>query len=1434
MTIGNPWEGSNEQDEVNNKQQTISKKFEDLRWEWQINDFIDAQSTYNLSEINDEFLDEKTKKFFSENSSKKEEFDKLEPEEQKKLKETFSKSLERVYISKKEIVSDLKKTFSNNYDLSEEQISKLEESLKWLKLQDSRQRSEKETDKTKIDLKELSMFKSFQEDFLVELWFFKDRSEIVLKKDSDFEIWNIFGTDKIEFKSKTDKLKVLTLIRDWKSTSRIEIDDLKAALKYIPAENKAKIFEYFISKISLEDLKLVWFLTDEKANEIKENLIKKYKDNWENINIKKEDLDESLIFIDDNFIVNELVSSEKIESLLVREVAKEMNQLKKDTINHINENSILSKLKPEWNENNINNSFIDYIKKNPLQGVSNIENLQNWNFIVLETKKPDWTIHRMVQKIEKVDDWSTLDWKSIKLSNYTSFYGVLKTPSKTDNFLYTNFYEFLQTPKYASWAWEETKIDFLTEEEYNYYLEGKTKQEDWEYKVTEKPILKVEKDEWAVDLAELKAKIDIIDPNWKAYDITTKWKTTFSVWNPWDKDYWCYSIKEIDWGKITLSSKDYKTWIFETLDFGDFLKAFEKKEAKRWAFIWVREPFMLEFFKMKAFEGRFEFKDGKLIEKAEKWEKARNLEYLVNSKWEAIKIEEFWHDFVNVCIWDLKEEKAKDWKSTKRTFSHGWITRMSYEDFYAYINNVKKDDEKGSWQAFFPNEKEQKPTDVKEADRKFSVGKALMSFYCMADITAGLKMLPNLIEDYLKQWSSIRSAKFALALGKNLPDDVRLQLQSKVESEQKKTVEWLVDKRIFLDSTEFVPIIDKVITNSASEDYEVEAALMAILKKYWKLYRWDLAKHSWTFIWYKALWGKPNDALFNDVRKEYEKRGKPFTEEALIEELLKIQSTPVYIDGKLNPKWRAKYGITRKRRSKFGKDFGWYVKAWIKDELEDGKAKTEWMLSVDSVIGYALWEFSKLAHNNWIWAMDVVWDKWWTAAQMNMLPHIITSTGLSQSLWDSTLTSLWKKSLNKPYPALHFCKTKEDVKTYRNVCGALVNRMNISEGDKKLFYSSINDNLKEQDRIKAATEFYSKHWEELNKKLTINQDPIIFLEKDKNPDFKRYYDMLKDLYFEMKSEYSIEKGSVEAGTYNFDHSLPFFTGWFGFMFKSYSINTEKWSPANPETKVWNSEIEKIFKWISKMDLDVADKKKIFEYTFKNVEILISGALWGAKNLERAKRWEYPFIQKLKKSVFLELSYDNRDDWYQDTDSFKNLMEGQWEKYKAKFIDNAVPEEREKSQFEQVKEARETFNNKELDVLRWRLKASDLKWEETIKWEEAIKNKVWSIIESDELELDEEELEEKQEECLNILEKLKRTDNKDSEQANIVEKISKDWLWKKTKKDKDKNSDNFVHPFYWKMKILLVDWELDYNTFRIDLPKWYGIIKNANGKITYKK
>lgn len=1393
---------SEEQNELKN--QSI-KKFDDLVVDEYISEYVSKQD-FNLSNIDSEFLNKHKILFLREYPQVREDFSKLEKSidwktNDEKLLALLEKNFEKSYTIKHDLLESVKTTYSKNFEFLENEKKVLDAKLSKLWLN---------------ELKKIATFKSFQEKFLIETKIVKNINEITKRPNWDDKVLSIlWDFEKIQFNSDEDKIKFFRLFERYEYWSDIYLEDVEIALKYIDWDDKETkkrdLLNYFIEKISiktLRDASLIWWknsiISEDEINNKKDSIIDKYKAIYPSLKLERKDLDEDLIFIDSTEKIN---VDWIIENLLAEAIFQDLNQIKKDTINENFKNSILSKLIPEWYNDDINNSFIDYIKQSPIDWVSSIENLKWENYMVYETKKADWTIHRMFQKIESVDWWTSLYSKSINLRNLTNTYWIsLDTTWISKDITYENFYEFLHTPEYAEEKWEEVKIKFLTKKELDDYL-------DWN------KVSKIENAKETLSLEDLKNKIDAIDPAWANKDITvTKPQalTSFFVWNPGDKDYWYFSILDIQWGNITLSSKDYKTWKNEELSFNDFIAAFEQKDAKRWNFIWNRDSFIWEFLKMKSFDWKFEYKDWKLLEKVNSWEEARELEYLTNSEWNTIKIEEFGSSHVTICTWDLKEEKSKDWKSTKRTMSLSNPIRISYEDFYTYVNNVKS--EKEDYNPFFKEEKEDNLNEVKDIKRWVSLGKALLSFYCISDITTGLAMIPKTIEESLKQGSSIRSAKFALAMWWVLPDSIRLQLQSNVEAQEKKEMEALIWKWWVLDSSDFIPLLRQIILNASSEEYEKEAALVFILKKYWVLYGKWFKDLKWTFIWYRAMWGEPGDETYVKYKKECEEWGIPFTEEYLIEALLKRQ---------------AKWELNPKRRSKFAKDYGWYINSWISEEKKDWEWKAGALLTTDARIAYALWEFKNQTYYNGIWALKKIWSKWWSSRQMNALPFIITSSWLTQSLTQDALDEYFSIAYSKPYSAIAFSKTQQDIDLYNRVSLKLAKT--ISNEAFEMLDSALKKD-KEYEKVDALANFWKIHWDALTKKLSINQDPIIFLEKDKDPDYKDYYKKIQGVFLD--DRYRVEKDALEDWVYNYDTGSFFLfwwdiLGWPFFDKTWFSISSDDFSENN-QWRMILMQYRNAYKDIAKLKMDDNWKKEVFKYYYKTMETFIHKKY--KNNFDRAmKTTSVSAIHvKLKSSLWFEMYNFPDAAWnpnYASSSSYDKWLDEQWETYQNRYIKkNEVIKEKSNAQI--LKEEKADIENEVFEILSGKKKI--------IKNEEEVKNQTnskkqkagdKSIKEEKINELNDDELEEREDECNYYMDILKKSKNWSPEQINVVEKILNDELWSVPKKQWPGYIS--THPFYkkkasWK----LIDWKIDDNNCTIILPAWNWSIVIKDWKITY--
>lgn len=1389
-----PNENLDEKEENETKTQDL-KKFDDLVIGEYIEEYVSKQN-FDLSNIDSEFLNKHKISFLRDYPQLREDFSKLEKSSDwktndDKLISLLGKNFEKSYTTKDNLLNSVKSIYSKNFELFDEEKKNLNKALSKLKIE---------------DLRKIATFKSFQENFLVESKIVKSLSEITKRGSLNDKFSSIFwDIEKINFNTEDDKFKFYRLFERYEYWSDIYLEDLKIALKYINWEDtinkKNELFNYFIEKISiktLRDANLIWWkdsiIEEDEINKKKDSIIEKYKKDYPALKINRNDLDEESIFLDSNENIN---IDWIIEDLLAEAIYQDINQVKKNSIKNNIRNSILTKLKPEWDNDNINQSFIDYINKNPLDWVSSIENLKWGNYMIYETKKSDWTIHRMLQKIEAIDLNTSIYTKSISLRNLTTIYWISdNTEEKPKNVTYENFYEFLQLPWYAQEKWEEANIKFLDQAWYAKYLEDNN-------------VKKIENTKETTSLEDFKNKIDFLDPAWADKDITVTKPhalTSFVVWTPGSKDYGHFSILDIQWDKVTLSSKDYKTWINEELSFNDFISAFEQKDAKRWNFIWNRDSFMWEFLKMKSFDWKFEYKDWKLLEKANVWEEARELEYLTNSEWNLIKIEEFGVNYVTICTWDLKEEKSKDTKSTKRTMSLSNPIRISYEDFYTYVNNVKS--EKEDYNRFFKEEKEENLNEVKDIKRWFSIWKSLLSFYCINDITVWLAMIPKTIEESLKQWSSIRSAKFALAMWGILPDSIRLQLQSNVEAQEKKEMETLIWKWGVLDSADFIPLLKKIILNASSEEYEKEAALVFILKKYWVLYGKWFKDLKGTFIWYIAMWGKPWDETYVKYEKECKEWWIPFTEEFLIEALLKRQ---------------AKWELNPKRRSKFAKDYGWYINAWIADEKKDWEGKAWAMLTTDARIDYALWEFKNQTYYNWIGALKKIWSKWWSARQMNALPFIITSSGLTQSLTQDALDEYVNMAYSKPYSAIAFSKNQQDIELYNRVSLKLAKTISAEAFD--MLDKALKKD-KEYEKVDALSKFWKTYWDTLTKKLTINQDPIIFIGKDKDPDYAAYYKKVQWVFFD--DWYRAEKDSLEDWVYNYDTGSFFLFWWdiWGAPFfdkLGLDISSESFSENN-RWRMLLLQYSNAYKDIANLKISDDEKKKVFKYYYKTMETFIHKKYKNRFDLAMKTTSVSAVHVKLKSSLWFEMYNFPESAWnpnYASTNTYDKWLDEQWETYQNRYIKkNEVI--KEKSNFQLLKEEKTSIENEVFDILDWKKKI--------VKTDSKKSNT--SNPSNQENELDEEILEEKEEEYNENIDLLKISKNWSPEQKKLVKDILDDWFWKFTKKNKD--SKTYKHPFYWEMKISLINWKIDDNNCTIMLPAWNWSIIIKDWKITYKK
>ncbi|HEY6436001.1 MAG TPA: hypothetical protein VIY47_05385 [Ignavibacteriaceae bacterium] len=162
-------------------------------------------------------------------------------------------------------------------------------------------------------------------------------------------------------------------------------------------------------------------------------------------------------------------------------------------------------------------------------------------------------------------------------------------------------------------------------------------------------------------------------------------------------------------------------------------------------------------------------------------------------------------------------------------------------------------------------------------------------FWSISEVVAGAHQLIHAVEHSLETGNKLKSAKAALAMGRFLPTHIRVELQSEVEKSEKETMEKIKGEMLGVDWKDMWPMVEHVLENKSAPQYEVEAAMFAVMK-YGSLYPKDLAKYRGQYIWFKKLGGHPSmipiltqEALAND-------ENLVVTEEVLINALLAKQA----------------------------------------------------------------------------------------------------------------------------------------------------------------------------------------------------------------------------------------------------------------------------------------------------------------------------------------------------------------------------------------------------------------------------------------------------------------------------------------------------------------------------------------------------------------
>ncbi len=971
----------------------------------------------------------------------------------------------------------------------------------------------------------------------------------VLKRKDLFPI-NFLNLSESDKQARYDRLNdnekklVIWIVKDINNWRFVETDiRLLFSTNFLEKSEKEILIKTFIPNISLQKALDFWIINEEKADSIKTKVIDKI-------------LIENPIGLD----IVEIINKMSYEDFIV-----DINEINLNTSNILkladkiwfknaetdfiqSKEEFEKELIEEWPQNL--EELIKWLKLvNKNSKFNNLEKFKENNIIQFKKKNEHWEEQINYVKIVKTDDdkkelrfltvwrWNFIDLKSNWKENNISYLEFLNNLSskelKIDLFTEKEIKKNIKDPKNLDFV--SSNLELFNEEDLlnasdeekqwyiNYYkektekdlldLEDKLKQKWW--KKEDNPLLSLQIDEKKEELENIKnwltnndkilsflnkskfiEKINEVDPDWK--------KNWFKIWIQFVSKWVVYTVSgfEDDW--ITLSRRGWIEW---PIDFTTFYEVFKENKGKRLEFI---SDFDSLININKSDNDNWDNHYVKEWELIAKWVNFNNktedkkVDYLVSSDSDkVIKINSVIWDKVLVQYWDRKDISSLPKEEQKEYKDKNWVLFRLWDEYeitLSELNNYIKS------QKLYPDWKAGKwiwEENEQELQNEFhwSFASRLFNRSSINELLAWWTMFVEWFKESIKRWNDLHAAKFALALGSVLPEEIRADLQIKVErqeaEEMDKALEWLGK----IDSGQAIARIKGWLWNRDTPEFKKEAWLMFMISKYWVLYaKWPMWWLKWSFLWYEAFWWRINDELYLKVKKDSEEWEPPipFTEEKLMYELLNKQCK----------EWWYK---EIKRRWRLYKEYDWKISQWITDELAKWSREAQAMRSFKDRNDAAKWEFKWGEFNNGLWKYKEAVNRWAALHDLNELPFILLFSWTCNMLQEEQLnefksfTEWWMK-----FWGLLFTKFLSDSNWMKIFNKTIVDLSEDFEkrdpakfawmNDKaiKIFKNQNNGSLSIRDKMNAAEWFWSKYWESLSRTmLKLNNRDSNYLKTDK-------------------------------------------------------------------------------------------------------------------------------------------------------------------------------------------------------------------------------------------------------------------------------------------------------------------------------------------------
>lgn len=1015
------------------------------------------------------------------------------------------------------------------------------------------------------------------------------------------------------------------LFNIFNSSSKMNIewlDILLEAFEWYP-DSKRALVKYFLESVSYYDLEKNNILNKQLEKTIFDNFKKESEDLFvwlEDKEIKEifDSLDKKTYFINLNNLeeqepIEKLLDSQKIKSRLIDIYNSEIEQ------SNSMQESILWDLEVVWENQNIHESFLQMVSKDQKIMPSirnNIDKLAEWKMIELEFYDKKWKSNYTYYEIEKVDHWTVAESKKLKLKNVTTPNGFNKNLKWTqENYLYDDFYTLLVNISKPDN--KEVSLNFYDTEE----LKDKEMVED----------------DKIFEIQYLENKLDVLDPEWKDVNL----KSDEMVISSNDDDNFIFLIESIDEASNEIKINQWALWII-SVSFSQFYEVFKNADLKRKKKInnfdeliqtaWEK---WLDWFN--SLELWWKDKD-KIVLKSDKDEAEEEwyewVRYFVGDGKEAIYIKKISKDSIEYITWTFEE--WKDWNPWE--FKTDESISYTAKNFSQFFYDIEKNN-LSPYTKHLKEEKKSKEEIEGEKSLRWSPLSRYMSRMSFADIMWAIKFFPENIKKNLERWSKLKSLKFAQNMAKIWWSDTwfYLNMKSAAEQEEKSLTEEISNNLKSLWSKDMIKQVEKILLNKDSEEYEVVAAMMTVVGKYWNLYPKALKKYSWSLLWYKRLWWTQSklrdfkDGIANAKSPDWKPQPVFFTEERLVESLL----------GDRAKKWTI--------RSRLDKDFGWALANGMKEEMDDWAMKSGNKITTEWRISYFLWELKNLWYANAIWSLENIFWKNGSSFEMNAVPFVLTASWYSKNMDQVLLNKLIWLGFSTPYTSLVFNKDLDWINLYSSFIEKLIedklwwkNCPAIKE------FQSAKKQSNPEDKVNWLYNFWKKYWKDLIDHINLS-DPYVVMKKDNEPIYKQYYEMLNWVHSDW--EFNMKDDDIIYGVY--EKNPIAYTKW-GISKISSDPTGGLWRPTSKETyymyinsikKLRDYDIDSVAKdEKEKIELQ-GQRKKLFKEQFEFFSDAIKEVAWRYSKAE----WSWnPIIDVMVDELGFWLydkeKYINKDDY----------------------------------------------------------------------------------------------------------------------------------------------------------------------------------------------